>query len=66
MSEERYGLWECPVCGDFCWDSAHIHATVCHNGHSVFVGPIEDDGRRAAYSREKDGQGADLIGRRST
>ena len=48
MVKKEYGWWICPVCGDECIDPNTTHSTVCHNGHSVYLGCIKEDGRREA------------------
>lgn len=58
MSKKKeWGSWECPICGDVCQDPANKAATQCHNGHSVYLGPIGDNGQREAYLQDEGNEG---------
>lgn len=50
MSSEDWGTWECPYegCEDTPNDPDYIRVTSCGNGHSVLLGPVQDNGFRWA------------------
>lgn len=47
--DDKWGKWECPVCGEICNDPESIYQTVCHNNHTVSLGPVLENGWRQTF-----------------